>query len=188
MQINVQIKATRNGGYILEQRGSMCVPTTIYNILCKYDLIGPDYEKDFRRLVRHIHEMGISTDKGMSGPQAMDVLYTLGIPNCHISVKYAPKERITHWLNCNHVLIVFVDAGILWQDPKNEADGQINHCLLLEKETDRSYIVRDTGSGRRRYNKNLLLESLGPDAIAVYGQGAERPAIFADAAAEGVIK
>ena len=178
MQINVQIKATRNGGYILEQRGSYCVPTTIYNILARYGLIGPNYERDFRRLVQSIHEMGISTNEGMSGPQCMDVLYMLGIPCCHVSVKYAPKERITHWLNHNHVLIAFVDAGILWQDPKNEAEGQINHCLLIEKETDQNYIVRDTGSGRRRYSKDLLLESLGPDCIAVYGTGAERPAIF----------
>lgn len=181
MQINVQIKATRNGGYILEQRGSYCVPTTIYNILCKYGLIGPDYEKDFRRLVQTIHGMEISTDEGMSGPQAMDVLYKLGIPNCHVSVKYTPEEQISYWLNHNHVLIVFVNAGILWEDQKNLAAGQINHCLLLEKETEENYIVRDTGSGRRRYSKDLLLKSLGPDAIAVYGQGAERPAIFVDA-------
>lgn len=178
MQINVQIKATRHGGYILEQRGSFCVPTTIYNILCRYDLIGPDYERDFRRLVTSIHEMGISVNEGMTGPQAMDVLHALGIPNCHVSVKYAPQERISHWLNHKHVLIVFVDAGVLWRDDNHAAAGQINHCLLLESETDQNYIVRDTGSGRRRYEKGLLLESLGPDAIAVYGTGAERPAIF----------
>lgn len=180
MKVNVQIKATRNGGYILEQRGTFCVPTTIYNILCKYGLIGPDYEQHFRRLVKLIHEMGITTDEGMTGPQCMDVLYELGIPCCHTSVKYAPKERISYWLSHNHVLIVFVDAGILWKDKGNLASGLINHCLLIEKETDKSYIVRDTGNGRRRYDKSLLLESLGPDAISVYGHDAIRPEIFVD--------